>query len=133
MVLIWGGTGSADVQPNVPRTIITFYDSKENPDVRMTRSHRYVEMPLNHLGLKFKFLDINKPLPPLNDLEDIRGVFTWFESDRMPDPSGFLRWAGQLMDKKIKWVIFGNLGISCYAGRTNAELNSINRIPGIQP
>jgi len=110
IVLIFLGTGSA--QSPVPRTIVTFYDSKENSDIRMTRAHRYVEMPLNHLGLKFKFLDINKPLPPLKDMKDVRGVFTWFESDRMPNPPAFLRWADQLMDNKIKWVIFGNLGIN---------------------
>ena len=111
IVLIFWGTGSAGTEPTVPRTIITFYDSKENPDIRLTRSHRYVEMPLNHLGLKFKFLDINEPLPPLKDLKDIRGVFTWFESDRMPNPSEFLHWADRLLDKNIKWVIFGNLGV----------------------
>ena len=130
IVLIFWGTGSADVQPNVPRTIITFYDSKENPDIRMTRMHRYVEMPLNHLGLKFKFLDINKPLPPLKNLEDIRGVFTWFESDRMPDPSGFLRWAGQLMDKKIKWVMFGNLGVNADMQGKKTPLPLVNHFLG---
>ncbi len=110
IVLIFWGTGSA--QSSVPRTIITFYDSKESSDIRTTRAHQYVEMPLNHLGLKFKFLDINKPLPPLKDLGDVRGVFTWFDSERMPNPSEFLRWADQLMDDKIKWVIFGNLGVN---------------------
>lgn len=96
----------------------------------MTRTHRYVEMPLNHLGLKFKFLDINKPLPPLKDLEDVRGVFTWFESDRMPNPSGFLRWADQLMQKKIKWVIFGNLGANADLQGLKTPLPLVNRYLG---
>jgi len=130
IVLMFWGTGSANSLSDVPRTILTFYDSKENPDIRMTRPHRYVEMPLNHLGLKFKFLDINKPLPPLKDLGDVRGVFTWFESDRMPDPLGFLRWAGQLMDKKIKWVIFGNLGIGADMRGKKTPLPLINRYLG---
>jgi len=130
IVLIFGGAGSAGALTTVPRTILTFYDSKENPDIRMTRSHRYVEMPLNHLGLKFKFLDINKPLPSLKDLGDVRGVFTWFESDRMPDPSGFLRWAVQLMDKKIKWVIFGNLGIGADIRGKKTPPPTVNRYLG---
>lgn len=111
IALVFWGTESAKAESTVPRTILAFYDSKENPDIRLTRSHRFVEMPLNHLGLKFRFLDINEPLPPLKDLKDIRGVFTWFESDRIPNPSEFLHWADRIMDKKIKWVIFGNLGI----------------------
>lgn len=130
IVLIFWSTGFANTEPTVPRTIITFYDSKENPDIRMTRTHRYVEMPLNHLGLKFKFLDINKPLPPLKDLKDIRGVFTWFESDSMPNPSKFLSWAGQLMDKKIKWVIFGNLGVNADLRGKKTPLPLINRYLG---
>ena len=72
IVLIFWGTGSA--QSSVPRTIITFYDSKENSDIRTTRIHRYLEMAINHLGLKFKYLDINKPLPDLKDLEDLSGT-----------------------------------------------------------
>ncbi len=37
--------------------------------------------------------------------------------------------------KRIKTYVSQcrSLGFSCYAGRTNAELKSINRIPGIQP
>lgn len=127
IVFIFWGTGFANAQPTVPRTIITFYDSKENPDIRMTRTHRYVEMPLNHLGLKFKFLDINKPLPPLKDLGDVRGVFTWFESDRMPNPLEFLSWADQLMEKKIKWVIFGNLGVQADTRDKKTPLPLVNR------
>jgi hypothetical protein len=130
IVLIFWRTGFANTEPTAPRTIVTFYDSKENPDIRMTRSHRYVEMPLNHLGLKFKFLDINKPLPPLKDLGDVRGVFTWFESERMPDPLGFLHWADQLMDKKIKWVIFGNLGINADLLGKKTPLPLVNRYLG---
>ncbi len=130
IVMISWGTGFAKAPSAVPRTIITFYDSKENPDIRLTRIHRYVEMPLNHLGLKFKFLDINKPLPPLKDLEGVRGVFTWFESDRMPDPIGFLRWADQLMDRKIKWVIFGNLGVNTDMRGKKTPLPMLNRYLG---
>jgi hypothetical protein len=130
IVLVFWGTGSAATQPAVPRTIITFYDSKENPDIRTTRTHRYLEMTMNHLGLKFKYLDINKPLPNLKNLEDIRGVFTWFNTDYMPDPSGFLSWADQLMDKKIKWVIFGLTGVVYDFQENQTPLPLINRYLG---
>jgi hypothetical protein len=128
--LIFWGTGSAKTEPTVPRTILTFYNSDENPDIRTTRIHRYVEITMNHLGLKFKYLDINKPLPDLEDLGDIRGVFTWFNMDRMPDPSGFLDWADQLMDKKIKWVIFGLLGVVSDFQENKTPLPLINRYLG---
>ena len=130
IVLFFWGTGSAATQPTVPRTILTFYDSKENSDIRTTRIHRYLEMAINHLGLKFKYLDINKPLPDLKDLEDIRGVFTWFNTDYMPDPPGFLSWADQLMDKKIKWVIFGLTGVVSDFQGNQTPLPLINRFLG---
>jgi len=130
IVLFFWGTGSAETQPTLPRTIITFYDSKENPDIRTTRTHRYLEMTMNHLGLKLKYFDINKPLPLIQDLEDVRGVFTWFNTDQMPDPTGFLGWADQLMERKINWVIFGLLGVVSDIQGKKTPLPFINRYLG---
>jgi polysaccharide biosynthesis protein PelA len=119
--------GFAAEQPSLSRTIIALYDGKENPDIRATRIHRFVEMPLNHLGLKLKYIDIHKNLPALKDLSDVRGVFTWFDADRMDNPLKFLSWADQLMNKGIRWVVFGNLGVNANLMGTPTPLPLINR------
>jgi len=114
-------------QPSLPRTIIALYDGIENPIIRETRIHRFVEMPLNHLGLKLKFIDIHKDLPSLKELEDVRGVITWFDADKMADPLKFLSWADQLMDKGIRWVVLGNLGVNANMRGVPTPLPMINR------
>jgi len=125
--LILGGEVHAAPQASLQRTIIALYDGKENPDIRNIRIHRFAEMPLNHLGLKLKFFDIHKGLPSLKDLKDVRGVITWFEMDKMPNPLKFLSWANQLMDKGIRWVVFGNLGVNLNMRGEPTPLPMINR------
>jgi hypothetical protein len=43
---------SAQEQQAVARTIIGLYDSRREPEIRLTRIHKLIEMPLNHLGLR---------------------------------------------------------------------------------
>ncbi|MFH1573064.1 MAG: hypothetical protein ABIG68_03730, partial [Acidobacteriota bacterium] len=66
-------------------------------------------------------------LPPLDGMSDVRGVLTWFLSDSMPDPAGFLRWAEAVVDSGRKFVILGDLAAGRdYRGR-RTPLSSINR------
>ena len=126
ILTIFCGHGFAASQSAVPRTILALYDSKDSPDIRTTRLHRFAEMPLNHLGLKLKFFDIQKGLPSSKNMQDVRGVITWFESDRMPDPIKFISWANGLMNEGIRWVVFGNLGINENAEGKTTPLTLVN-------
>jgi polysaccharide biosynthesis protein PelA len=127
LVLIFWGEAQAIPSAPLPRTIIALYDGKENPDIRYSRIHRFAAMPLNHLGLKLKFIDIHKSMPPIEDLQDIRGVITWFETDRMLHPLKFLSWAEQVMDRGIRWVVLGNLGVNANLNGKPTPLPMINR------
>jgi len=132
VLIIWIslGTGFADQKQPIPRTILAFYDSQESPNIRMTRIHRMAEMPLNHLGLKLRFADIRDELPAIDDLSDVRGVLTWFESDRMPAPIKFIKWSEQVINQGIQWVILGNLGIARDMQRKDTPLSLINHYIG---
>ncbi len=92
----------------VPRTILALYDSRYDEDVRRLPIHQITEMPLNHLGLLVRYHDINTPLPPLAQMQDVRGVLTWFRDDSMLDPLGFLTWATAAMDEGKKFVVVGD-------------------------
>jgi polysaccharide biosynthesis protein PelA len=94
----------------VRRCVIALYDSANEEDVRDTRIHRLLEMPLNHLGLIIEYHDINKRLPDLAQRNDVRGAVTWFQSDSMKRPVEFLHWAAGVLDSGRKLVVLGDLG-----------------------
>jgi polysaccharide biosynthesis protein PelA len=120
---------SAAVSPKVgplPRTVLAFYNSKDEPEIRLTQIHRVVEMPLNHLGLIVRYRDINSGLPSLREMEPVLGIVTWFLSDAMPDPESFIRWTASAVNSGKKLVVMGDLGLNRdYQGRKTA-LTSIN-------
>lgn len=68
------GVGQREV---VPRKIAVIYDAREAPALNYTMAHRFLEMPLNHLGYLAEYHDINQPLPP--DLSPSRyaGIVFW--------------------------------------------------------
>jgi polysaccharide biosynthesis protein PelA len=111
---------------SLPRTVLAFYNSKDEPEIRLTRIHRVVEMPLNHLGLIVRYRDINSGLPSLREMEPVLGIVTWFLSDAMPDPEAFIHWTASAVNSGKKLVVMGDLGLSRnYQGRQTA-LTSIN-------
>ncbi|NGX57495.1 MAG: hypothetical protein K940chlam3_00387 [Chlamydiae bacterium] len=97
---------------NIPRTVITFYDSKRVSDSYFSRAHQLAEMPCNHLGLIFDYYDIQEPLPDLSDREDVIGILTWFEDDtKLTYEQGlnFFNWSIDALDKGMKYVVMGKV------------------------
>ena len=105
-------TAALGTELPVPRKILALYDSTYEKEVCESKIHRLAEMPLNHLGLVVEYLDVNGPLPSLQELKDVRGILTWFQSDTMSNPSGFLNWAEATIDAGKRFVILGELSVS---------------------
>jgi hypothetical protein len=97
--------------PSVPRTILVLYDGTYGAETKFLPVHEIVEMPLNHLGLVVQYRDIRSGLPTANQMADVRGILTWFNSDAMADPLGFLKWCGDAVDAGKKFVVIGDLSI----------------------
>jgi hypothetical protein len=92
----------------VPRTIIALYNGGE---VQSSYVHLLAEMPLNHLGLKVEYYDVNQPLPDIDQRADVRGIITWFYNSTKLNPETYYRWALSAMDRGKKLVVFGGLGV----------------------
>ena len=97
--------------PPIPRTILVLYDTTYDKETAFLPVHQIAEMPLNHLGLIVTFVDINAGLPPLSEMRGVRGILTWFQSDAMKDPQGFLEWAESVIDAGMKFVVVGDLSV----------------------
>lgn len=91
------------------RTLIALYDSTES-NIRMTFTHRFLEMPSNHLGFNIIYYDVNKPLPQIT--EDVAGVIIWFSPGySVPDADSYLNWLDQVVAHNKKLVILENAGM----------------------
>jgi hypothetical protein len=115
LIFLVAASAQAALQPvNRPlaRTILAVYDSGQYKDVRDTRIHRLLEMPLNHLGLVVRYHDLQRGLPPLDQMEDVRGIVTWFRTDSVANPMEFLQWEEHAIDSGKRFVIIGDLGVS---------------------
>lgn len=105
------GANPQEARP-LRRTILAVYNSAQYRDVRDTRIHRLLEMPLNHLGMVVRYHDLQTGLPPVEQLDDVRGIVTWFRSDSMPHPAEFLEWGERLIDNGKRFVVIGDLSVS---------------------
>ncbi len=68
------GIGQREV---MPRQIAVVYDSREAPALNYSNAHRFLEMPLNHLGYVVEYFDINQPLPAEIPPGRFAGIAVW--------------------------------------------------------
>jgi len=106
--LLLSFSSNADSNIGIKRTILALYDSAIDLDVRDSIIHRYAEMPLNHLGLKVIYWDIQNGMPVLQETNTIRGVLFWAQENNLVNPSAFFSWANSAIHSGIRFVIFGN-------------------------
>ncbi|MBF0131255.1 MAG: hypothetical protein HQL75_01540 [Magnetococcales bacterium] len=111
MIVILSPPGRAEDAPGiiVPRVILSFYDSKQhNGEPWFSKTHKFAELPLNHLGLVVRYLDLNAPLPDPATLTDVRGIILWTIADRMDNPIPFAEWITQAVTQGKRLVVLGN-------------------------
>ena len=92
----------------VKRDILALYDSSHEGKERNSRIHRLAEMPLNWLGFKVTFVDVNGILPPPQDVERYRGVVTWF-NEPLADPRKILTWLDAVTASGVRYACLGEV------------------------
>ncbi len=127
--LVYTGDIAVWAQPaKLPRTIIALYDRDFEGDPRFTRIHKFLEMPLNHLGYVVKYYNIREPLPEITS--DVKGAVIWFSVDtQLEDISWWLDWLHNLLDNKKKLLLIGRLGVADKLRDTDPEIiKQINKL-----
>ncbi len=92
------------------RDVLGLYDGKTEPVAKNTRLHRYLEMPLNHLGYRLTLHDVSKGLPLEADLKRYHAVATWF-SGEIADARRYLDWAAKTARKGTRFVVLDSVGL----------------------
>lgn len=108
LILNVANVAMANELNSVPRTVLAFYDSTVEADISTTNVHEMAEMPLNHLGLKVHYQDINDPLPDENEMRNVQGILLWFNTDAIARPNAFLSWMITQMHRGKRVVIMGS-------------------------
>ncbi|MDP1975241.1 MAG: hypothetical protein Q8K37_04645 [Alphaproteobacteria bacterium] len=74
----------------VPRTILSLYFNEKNIELTYHPIHRFIDMPLHHLGLRVKHWNLKDGLPPEDKMVDVRGILAYFDTNQINNPIDFL-------------------------------------------
>ena len=92
----------------VRRDILAVYDSRHEKTPQTSRIHQFAEMPLNWLGQSLTYVDVNGPLPPVEQLTRYRGIVTWL-IEPMEGTERYLTWLDGATAAGLKLVIFSDV------------------------
>ena len=129
LLFLIGCTNDLFAETLVPRTIIALYvKSKYVKDLANTNIHKYAEMPLNFLGFKLEYIDIEQRLPNITQRDDVYGVISWYEiSNFMKSPENYLNWAEKVITSGKKFLVMGEPGFTGNNKSKDTSLSSMNR------
>ena len=109
----------------VRRVLLALYSSTDNPSPRTTFAHRFLEMPLNHMGYYLRFVDLEQTLPPIGD--EVKGIVIWLPSGRfVEDGDAYLAWLQQAADSGRKLLIFDDIGLDDTYRRKEGAMDNPN-------
>jgi hypothetical protein len=92
----------------VNRDVLALYDSISEPEPDSTMIHRLAEMPLNHLGLRLKFIDLQKDFPAIAAASSCRAVLLWLRPGaRLANHA--LKWIAEATDTGVRLVLMGEI------------------------
>ena len=95
-LILAGGAQTRAASTKLNRDVIALYDSIVEAQSDLTGIHRFVEMPLNYLGLRVTYLDLRKPLPDATTAR-ARAIVLWLKSGAEP-PLHALEWVANAAD-----------------------------------
>lgn len=102
------GIGQREV---MPRRIAIVYDSREVPALNYTKAHRFLEMPLNHLGYLAEYVDINQALPAELPPGRFAGIAVWL-AGTPASPRLFTEWLLRQSGNGLPVAFLGSLPIA---------------------
>lgn len=121
------GIGSTEV---VPRHILVLYNGSESPALSYSSAHRFLQMPLNHMGYVVDYADTRLPLPHHVFQDQYAGVITWFSGDIDSKARVNLKaWLTQRVNEQMPLAIMGDFGFGLDAAWARSMGLDINVPP----
>ena len=109
------------------RDLLALYDSRFETVPAATRIHRFAEMPLNWLGYKLVYVDVNGKLPAPAELEAYRGIITWLV-EPLARASLYTRWLDQVTASGLRLAAIGEVAPGEGQGDPDASRHVMDRL-----
>jgi hypothetical protein len=104
------GVGALEV---MPRHVLVLYNGAEASGLNFTNAHRYLEMPLNHMGYIVDYVDVRQPLPQGIYRDRYAGIATWFSSNLPTDAGKALsRWLLARVAEGMPLAVMDHFGVT---------------------
>lgn len=106
----------------LPRTIVVLFDSRFESSPDETAARRFVESPLNHLGLRVKYIDVSG-IEKFSEVEspEVRGIVTAFPFGAVtPQPGRLLNYLSAAVEAKKNVVLLGEVSF-LFGAKQNSE------------
>ncbi|AVS61103.1 hypothetical protein C8241_04685 [Paracidovorax avenae] len=104
------GVGSIEL---VPRRVLVVYYGGESLSLNYSSPHRFLQMPLNHMGYVVDYADVRNPLPEGVLQDRYAGIVTWFSGYL---PEGRVRtvsqWLSARLGERMPLAVMGNFGFA---------------------
>ena len=105
----------------IAREVLALYDGTQERAPDRTRIHRYLELPLNHLGLTVTYWDLAKGMPDADLVKRHRAIVTWF-GESIAEPGSYLDWAARTAGQGTRFIVLEATG----GGPGGADLAKVN-------
>ncbi len=101
------GVGPIEVNP---RKVLLLYDGRQHPDLAMSEVHRFLDFPLQHLGLVPQHWDIRQGLPEHAVAGRYAGIVVWLPGLEAPLDEVFHEWISRQVLQHVKVVFLETFG-----------------------
>jgi len=104
--------GIGSIEP-VPRRVLVLYNGDEAPALNYANAHRYLQMPLNHMGYVTDYADVRTDLPAAVTPDRYAGVVSWF-SGYVPAPrqAALSQWLQARLRDGMPLAVIGDWGMA---------------------
>ncbi|MHC4885903.1 MAG: hypothetical protein ACYTGH_12550, partial [Planctomycetota bacterium] len=107
LLLLGWGERSRMLAAEENRRVLILYDSTEGP-ADQSYGHRYLEMPINRVGLITEYHDV--AIRPLPEASLYRGIVVWFQDERMQSPVEYCAWLARAIRGGTRVLAMGGTG-----------------------
>jgi len=101
------GIGGVEV---IPRKVLTLFDGSRDALLGHSELHRFIDMPLNHLGYVPEPWDVSHALPDFPLVGRYAGIVAWLPENEAEWSSVFHQWLIQHIRQGIRVALFSSLG-----------------------
>ncbi|WP_311221759.1 MULTISPECIES: bifunctional glycoside hydrolase 114/ polysaccharide deacetylase family protein [unclassified Acidovorax] len=103
------GIGSVEL---MPRRVLMVYYGGESPSLNYSIAHRFLQMPLNHMGYVVDYADVREPLPKGVLRDRYAGIVISF-AGFIPEAEGRTtsRWIQARMEEGTPLAVIGSFGM----------------------